>query len=468
MQKNMVKQLAVGHDLLLRVLVVLFLLPYGSLSYSSQLTHDIHRHKLPFRRVLLGHDTEKYAVIFDAGSTGSRVHVFRFDENLNLLPIGDGFELYASTNPGLSSYAADPQAAAKSLKPLLEKAEDVVPTELQHDTPARLGATAGLRLLQGDAADRILEAVRNLLKNESTLKYKDDWVSILDGTQEGTYMWVTLNFVLDTLGKNYSETICTIDLGGGSVQMAYTIPDENAEKAPTTSTNETYVEQKTFKGTNYNLYVHSYLDYGGKAGRAEIFKTSRNSTNPCILEGYDGTYTYGGVVYKASAPPTGSNMKRCRVLARKALKVKAPCKYEKCTFNGIWNGGGGDGQKNMYISSSFYWTAREAGILESDAVGGIIRPQHYKEAAKVVCATKFEDIKSKFPNVEDDDIPYLCMDLVYQYTLLVDGFDVPPQKLVTVVNKVNYKNSELDAAWPLGCAIDVMSSLATKRSIFDE
>lgn len=141
-------------------------------------------------------------------------------------------------------------------------------------------------------------------------------------------------------------------------------------------------------------------------------------------------------------------MKRCRVLARKALKINAPCKYKKCTFNGIWNGGGGDGQKNVYMSSSFYWTAREveftlvkiilifnsllimqfflhgfkAGILESDAVGGIIRPLDYMEAAKLVCATKFEDIKSNFPNTEDDDIPYLCMDLVYQYTLLVDGF----------------------------------------------
>ncbi|CAA2944844.1 apyrase-like [Olea europaea subsp. europaea] len=463
----MTTQLAVGHGLLVRVLVVLFLLPVGSLSYSSQI-HGIHGHKLPFRRVLLGHDTEKYAVIFDAGSTGSRVHVFRFDESLNLLPIGDEFELFASTKPGLSSYAADPPAAATSLKPLLEEAEDVVPTELRPDTPVRLGATAGLRLLQGDAAERILEAVRNLLKNESTLKYRDDWVSILDGNQEGTYLWVTINYLLDTLGKKYSETICTIDLGGGSVQMAYAISDENAENAPMPSTNETYVEEKTFNKTNYNLYVHSYLNYGSKAGRAEIFKTSRNSTNPCILEGYDGTYTYGGVVYKASAPPTGTNMKRCRVLARKALKINAPCKYKKCTFNGIWNGGGGDGQKNVYMSSSFYWTAREAGILESDAVGGIIRPLDYMEAAKLVCATKFEDIKSNFPNTEDDDIPYLCMDLVYQYTLLVDGFDVHPRKKVTVVNKVNYKNSELEAAWPLGCAIDVMSSSATNRSIFDE
>lgn len=46
----------------------------------------------------------------------------------------------------------------------------------------------------------------------------------------------------------------------------------------------------------------------------------------------------------------------------------------------------------------------------------------FEEAAKRACQTKLEDAKSIYPRVEDGNLPFLCMDLIYQYTLLVDGF----------------------------------------------
>ncbi|OEL23491.1 putative apyrase 3 [Dichanthelium oligosanthes] len=90
----------------------------------------------------------RYAVIFDAGSTGSRVHVFRFDKKLNLLEIGDdGIEVFAQ-------------------------------------------ATAGLRLIGDEQSEQILEAVRNLLHTQSKFQYKPEWINVLEGSQEGSYLWV--------------------------------------------------------------------------------------------------------------------------------------------------------------------------------------------------------------------------------------------------------------------------------------
>ncbi|XP_006342448.1 apyrase 2-like [Solanum tuberosum] len=404
----------------------------------------------------------KYAVIFDAGSSGSRVHVFCFDENLDLVPIGNELELFVQKKPGLSSFASDPVAAADSLLLLLKDAENVVPRNLRSNTPVRVGATAGLRQLEGDASDRILQAVRDFLKSKSSFKATEDAVIVLDGNQEGAYQWVTINYLLGKLGKKYSDTVGVVDLGGGSVQMAYAISESDAQKAPKVSDGEdTYVQEMYLKGTKYFLYVHSYLHYGLLAARAEILKVSGESGSPCILGGHHGTYKYGGAVYPASSTSQGSSMSTCREVALKALKINEPaCTHMKCTFGGVWNGGGGDGQKNMFVASFFFDRAAEAGIINPSLAVAKVRPADYESAANRACATGLEGAKSEFPHVETDNLPYLCMDLVYQYTLLVDGFGLQPQQEITLVKKVEYKNSFVEAAWPLGSAIEVASSLS--------
>ncbi|KAB2058177.1 hypothetical protein ES319_A11G216500v1 [Gossypium barbadense] len=150
-------------------------------------------------------------------------------------------------------------------------------------------ATAGLRALGGEASDKILQSVRELLKSRSTLKSEANGVKILDDSQEGSYEWVIINYLLGNLGRTYQDTVGIVDLGGGSVQMAYAISKNAASRAPSLQAGQdNYVNEMYLKGSKYYLYVHSYLHYGLLATRAEILKATKDSGNPCILEGFDG------------------------------------------------------------------------------------------------------------------------------------------------------------------------------------
>ncbi|WOL18698.1 putative apyrase 2 [Canna indica] len=406
--------------------------------------------------------SSRYAVIFDAGSTGSRVHVYCFDDELELQRInGSDIELFVQLKPGLSAYADDPQAAANSLAPLLEEAESAIPEELRSKTPIRLGATAGLRSLGTEKSNQILDAVRDLLQYNSSLEYEADWVTVLTGHQEGFYLWVTVNYLLGNLGKKYSDTVAVIDLGGGSVQMAYAISQNAASNAPNVSADEeAYVKDTFLQGATYYLYVHSYLNYGLMAARAEILKAGAKSYSFCILSGYNGVYEYNGGVYNASSSPLGSSFSKCRSEVIKALKVDEPCNYSKCTFAGIWNGGGGEGQKNLYVASYFFDRASDVGFVDPNAATVPAKPLDFMEAAKAACQTTMDNARTMYPNVRESDLPYVCMDLVYQYTLLVDGFGLKPEKDITLVKKVQYRDSDAfgEAAWPLGSAIEVVTS----------
>lgn len=141
-----------------------------------------------------GPTSSEYSIVFDAGSTGTRVHVYKFEIQGNALILqNDDFH---SEQPGVSHYAGSPSEAADSLTPLLDSIKDSIPFPKVSKTPCQLRATAGLRLLPGNQAQEILNETYKKLK---TTEYSVDAnsVSILEGNYEGAYAWLTLNYLLE-------------------------------------------------------------------------------------------------------------------------------------------------------------------------------------------------------------------------------------------------------------------------------
>jgi len=205
----------------------------------------------------------RHGIVFDAGSSGSRIHVYTWKTGGG--GPKDAFDLVEDDllkiKPGLSAYKDRPGEAGASLAPLVAHAKKKVPADAVATTPVLLMATAGLRMVGESAKDAILKSVCAELSTSGFL-FRCEWATLLDGREEGLYGWVTVNYLLDALYAQAppKESVGIIDLGGGSVQIVF--PTPAASKAPAG-----YSQRLDFGGRKHDVYLKSHLGFGLDAAR---------------------------------------------------------------------------------------------------------------------------------------------------------------------------------------------------------
>jgi guanosine-diphosphatase len=261
--------------------------------------------------------------MIDAGSTGSRIHIYKFN-NCAASPSFE-YEVFSQTRPGLSSYAAHPSQAAESLDVLMQEAERVVPRSLWVCTPVAVKATAGLRLLGIQESEAILTAVR--LRLETKYKFgvaERNGVEIMDGKDEGVHAWVTANYLLDalptgrTVGVPLTTPYAVLDLGGASTQIVFKPSfDLDGDGIDDNGNGLEEGEHKYvlhFQGGDHVLYQHSYLGYGLMRARAHVHRVVEfmshftSNTSPATKpNGDEEDEDEGEVVYN---PCIAQGMKR--------------------------------------------------------------------------------------------------------------------------------------------------------------
>ncbi|KAI5836763.1 nucleoside phosphatase family-domain-containing protein [Morchella snyderi] len=262
----------------------------------------------------------KYAVLIDAGSSGSRVYVYewtvdRGEMSNTKIGLVNGYTSQKS-NAGIATLAPViatikavdldapvhlseqlPQATTakisaetldrvkKYLGPLLDHAYTFIPKLEIRTTPLFILATGGMRrieLTQYDSYQVLLNAINTYL---SSTQFEKTTYATISGEDEAMYGWVAANFV-DGAFKTGGTPHGFMELGGESAQFAVSIKrdDDHGEyDGPLRLVN--------IWDTTYDLYVKTWMGIGNDSAWKRHLEKLRASDSvmpldPCLPKGY--------------------------------------------------------------------------------------------------------------------------------------------------------------------------------------
>lgn len=392
-----------------------------------------------------------YAVVFDAGSTGTRVHILQLGrERSEGSADGDAasFRLFAETfqeeKPGLSAYAEDPAAAAASLQPLLRLALETVPEGLRGQSPISLKATAGLRLISEAKAEAILDAVRELFST-TPFASTPTLVDILSGEDEGIFGWFTLNYLLHRLPAAEipvdeesrlppeKRTAAALDLGGGSTQLTFRVGEE---ERPNGSVGKVVPLPISDGAAPIRLFTHSYLGNGIMAMRAGVFHRVRGEsgsdvTSACLPPGTVVDWRYAGRNYTITGAADAS-AERCSADARAYVDLQGVAKAPELA------------ERELYLFAYFFDRAAQVGLVPFPNGGPSILGK-VADAVAEVCSRR------DFGGPEHWR-PWLCTDLAYIHALLSHGYGLPEEQRLFFAKKVE----GMEVSWALGAGFSLL------------
>lgn len=146
-----------------------------------------------------------YALIIDAGSTGSRSFIFKiseqFDEEESLntrnIDVIQGLKL----EPGLSSFFDSPSAAVAHILPAIRDAANSIPISFHKSTQVYIKGTAGMRLLSQESQnalwDQMVAGLSASLENPFYIQRAN--LGTIDGHLEAYYAVLSSNFIAGSI-----------------------------------------------------------------------------------------------------------------------------------------------------------------------------------------------------------------------------------------------------------------------------
>jgi golgi apyrase len=405
-------------------------------------------------------------VILDAGSSGTRVHIYRWLDGAKARLKATPKELHSlpklTTNkkwtmkkhPGVSAFAERPSAVGEEhLKDLLEHALMVVPKDQIADTPLFLMATAGVRLLSDNQRAALLNEICRYAQSTTSFSLPSCELHIqaIPGETEGLYGWIAANYLLGGFdspeahahGKGH-HTYGFLDMGGASAQIAFA-PNQTESEKHANDLKLLRMRKLNGESSEYKVFVATWLGFGVNQARVRYVDALEESIgpasgvrelpDPCLPAGLITT-TEGKVIDLAVAAASSQPyllgiglFDECQKKTYPLLDKDAPCEDQPCLLHGQ-HVPAIDFDVNHFVGVSEYWhTTHEVfGMSYKDKAYDF---NTYQKHLNEFCSQKWSDIEKGVEslqwgkNVDEKTAMELCFKASWLINVLHDGIGIP-------------------------------------------
>lgn len=425
-----------------------------------------------------GAEKTSYAVVMDCGSSGSRVYLYKWPQTvgegdmLNIDEVTDDRRnpLVEKIEPGLSSCKDDPLSAFAYLKPLLEFAVKHIPEDVHQETQLFILATAGMRMVPTVAREAILQNLQTQIPLHYKFLLPQENVKVISGKEEGIFSWITLNYLLGRLqnrGIPTAGTVGSLDMGGGSMQVAFQV---DSEEATFYEDRVTMVDLSCGENTyhKYELFVTTYLGFGANEARKRYLQSKVPSTispssgnnsrptlparirDPCSPVDMHEKLTRDG--YVSTIHGSGDYF-ACKDALLTLLRSPSNCSAkdlaEACTTD-TFTRPPINTSKEFYGFSEFFYTMED--VLQ---MGGPYRKGEFEKSASSFCSHKWSTLdawykKQLYPGADENRFRTQCFKSAWMSIILHEGLGFP-NNFTSLTSAVQLHSRSLQ--WALGALV---------------
>ncbi len=351
-------------------------------------------------------EQQSCVAVVDAGSTGSRLHIYSYDLDSNNNPILIHEQWSKKIKPGFATLDPTQQKIGVYLNDLF----DTAPVQ---NMPVYFYATAGMRLLPDTKQRSYYQALEQWFSSQKQWQLMES--KTITGGEEGVYGWLAVNYQLGNLSSSNAPLVNVMDMGGASVQV--TLPVQDVEKIDSKD-----LFQVDVYGRHLVLFARSFLGLG----QTLLSQQFINSEN-CFSNGYP---LPSGGAGQGDALSCQQDISKFINQTHHVDSAVKPVIARNA--NNTWYAMGG--VASLLDSPPVFFGSRQftnQALLE--------------KANTEACQRSWQDLLAE--NQNNDYLYGTCLFSSYYYALMVDGYGLQPEE------PVNFIAAGQGLDWSLGVVL---------------